>query len=89
MHGACSPFAQHQSIARRRRTGFWIHGRNSVVYPVRPHWQRLFFYGKKQKRFATLFSGVALMAYTFMVSNTYAIFLMGIGLMAVPYFLDF
>ena len=48
-----------------------------------------FVYGKKQKRFATLFSGVALMAYTFMVSNTYAIFLMGIGLMAVPYFLDF
>ncbi|MHB8348513.1 MAG: hypothetical protein ACYDHM_15460 [Acidiferrobacterales bacterium] len=48
-----------------------------------------FVYGKKQKRFATLFSGVALMAYTFMVSNTYAIFLVGIGLMAVPYFLDF
>ncbi len=48
-----------------------------------------FVYGKKHKRFAPLFCGVALMAYTFMVSNTYAIFLMGIGLMAVPYFLDF
>ena len=48
-----------------------------------------FVYGKKQKLFAPLFSGVALMAYTFMVSNTYAIFLTDIGLMAVPYFLDF
>ncbi len=46
-----------------------------------------FVYGKKQKRLAPLFSGVALMAYTFMVSNTYAIFLVGVGLMAVPYFL--
>lgn len=48
-----------------------------------------FVYGKKRKRFAPLFSGVALMAYTFMVSNTYAIFLIGICLMLVPRFLDF
>lgn len=48
-----------------------------------------FVYGKKQKRFAPLFSGVALMVYTFMVSNTYAIFLIGVGLMVAPRFLDF
>ncbi len=48
-----------------------------------------FIYGKKQKRLAPLFSGVALMAYTFMISNTYAIFFIGIALMAAPRFLDF
>lgn len=48
-----------------------------------------FVYGKKQKRFAPVFSGIALMVYTFLISNTYAIFFVGVGLMVAPRFLDF
>ncbi len=48
-----------------------------------------FIYGKKQLRYATLFAGVALMIYPYFVNNTYALVVIGLGLMAAPFFLDF
>lgn len=48
-----------------------------------------FIYGKKQQRFAALLAGVALMVYPYFVNNTYALVVIGLGLMAAPRFLDF
>jgi hypothetical protein len=48
-----------------------------------------FLYGKKQQRFAPLLAGLVLMVYPYFVANTYALLVIGVGLMAAPYFLDF
>jgi len=48
-----------------------------------------FVYGKKQQRFTALLAGLALIIIPYFVSNTYALVVVGLGLMAVPFFLDF
>jgi hypothetical protein len=48
-----------------------------------------FIYGKKQLRYAALFAGVALMIYPYFVNNTYALVVIGLGLMAAPFLIDF
>lgn len=45
-----------------------------------------FIYGRKQQKLVPLLCGIALMLFTFFVSNVWALVLIGIGLMAVPYF---
>ena len=46
-----------------------------------------FMYGKKQARFAALFSGIALMVFPYFVTNWILIVLIGLVLMALPYFI--
>ena len=48
-----------------------------------------FVYGKKQQRFAALLAGLALIIFPYFVSNTYALAVVGLGLMAAPFFFDF
>ena len=48
-----------------------------------------FVYGKKQQHFPALLAGLALIIFPYFVSNTYALVVVGLGLMAVPFFLDF
>ena len=45
-----------------------------------------FIYGKKQKRGVPLASGIALMVFPYFVSNTYLIVIIGIVLLALPYY---
>jgi len=46
-----------------------------------------FVYGKKQKAIVPLLSGLALMIFPYFVSNIYALVMIGIILMAIPYFI--
>jgi len=48
-----------------------------------------FIYGKKQGQVVAMLSGVALMAFTYFVTNAIFIVLIGIMLMALPYFLRY
>ena len=48
-----------------------------------------FVYGKKQGRFVAMLSGFALTAFTYFVTNSLLIVLIGIVLMALPYFLRY
>jgi hypothetical protein len=45
-----------------------------------------FVYGKKQGRFAALLSGAGLMVFPYFVSNAWLGILIGIALMALPFF---
>ncbi len=45
-----------------------------------------FIYGKKQQMFVPLLVGIALMGYTFFVSDWIAIVAIGVVLSALPYF---
>lgn len=45
-----------------------------------------FMYGKKQKRWIFLFSGLALMIFPYFVSNLFLVCAIGIALIAMPYF---
>lgn len=45
-----------------------------------------FVYGKKQRQIVPLITGVLLMLYTYFVPNPVAVVLVGIGIMAIPYF---
>jgi hypothetical protein len=45
-----------------------------------------FVYGKKQGRFAALLSGAGLMVFPYFVSNAWLSILIGIALMALPFF---
>jgi hypothetical protein len=45
-----------------------------------------FIYGKKQKRGVPFASGVGLMVFPYFVSNTYLIVIIGIVLLALPYY---
>jgi hypothetical protein len=45
-----------------------------------------FIYGKKQGRTVAMVSGIGLMAFTYFVTNSILIVLIGIVLMALPYF---
>lgn len=45
-----------------------------------------FIYGKKQRVVVPMVSGIALMAYPYFVTNTYAIVGIGVALTALPYF---
>lgn len=46
-------------------------------------------YGWRQRRPIPLLVGVALMAYTFFVTNVYLVVFIGIALIATPYFVRF
>ena len=45
-----------------------------------------FIYGKKQKRGVPFASGIGLMIFPYFVSNTYIAVIIGIVLMALPYY---
>jgi hypothetical protein len=45
-----------------------------------------FVYGKKQGRFAALISGVGLIIFPYFVSNVWLSIVIGIALMALPFF---
>jgi len=45
-----------------------------------------FIYGKKQHKVVPLISGIALIAYPYFISNTFALVVIGIALACVPYF---
>jgi len=46
-----------------------------------------FIYGKKQKSIIPLISGIGLMVSPYLISNIYALILLGIVLVALPYFI--
>ena len=48
-----------------------------------------FIYGKKQKSIVPLLSGIGLMIFPYLVSNIVLVFILGLVLAAVPYFLRF
>ena len=48
-----------------------------------------FVYGKKQQQWVALFSGIALCAFPYFVSNVFLIIVIGIGLMALPFFMRY
>jgi hypothetical protein len=48
-----------------------------------------FVYGKKQQRGIALLSGVALIFFPYFVTNWFLIVLIGIVLMALPYFIRY
>jgi hypothetical protein len=45
-----------------------------------------FIYGKKQSALVPLLCGLALMIFPYFVANTITLVAIGVGLMAVPYF---
>lgn len=45
-----------------------------------------FIYGRKQQQLVPLLCGIGLMGFTFFVSNDWLLLSIGVGLMAVPYF---
>ncbi len=45
-----------------------------------------FLYGKKQKAVVPLFTGIALFVFPYFVHNVYALVIVGITLVAIPYF---
>lgn len=45
-----------------------------------------FLYGKKQKAVVPLITGIALCIFPYFISNVYILVLVGVMLMAVPYF---
>ena len=46
-----------------------------------------FIYGKKQRQVIPLLTGIALCVYPYFLSNAYALVVVGILLMAVPWFI--
>lgn len=48
-----------------------------------------FVYGKKQKKMVPLFCGIALMGYTYVVTDLMLIMLLGVVLLALPYFVRY
>ncbi len=45
-----------------------------------------FVYGKRQQRVAALLSGIGLMVFPYFVSNVWLSMVIGVALMALPYF---
>ena len=48
-----------------------------------------FMYGKKQKRGVPFASGIGLMVFPYFVSNSYLVVIIGMVLIALPYFLRY
>jgi len=48
-----------------------------------------FIYGKKQKAVIPFFTGIALLTFPYFVSNVYMLVIIGIILVALPYFSRF
>ena len=48
-----------------------------------------FVYGKRQQRVAALLSGIGLIIFPYFVSNVWLSIVIGVALMALPYFLRF
>jgi len=47
-----------------------------------------FMYGKKQKALVPLLCGLGLMIYPYFISNSYALVVIGVVLIAIPYFIS-
>ena len=45
-----------------------------------------FFYGKKQKKVVPLITGIALCVVPYFIANVYALVIVGVILMAIPFF---
>lgn len=45
-----------------------------------------FIYGKKQKAIVPLFTGIALFIFPYFISNVYMLVIVGVILVALPYF---
>ena len=45
-----------------------------------------FTYGKKQKAIVPLFTGIALFVFPYFISNVYMLVIVGVMLVALPYF---
>jgi hypothetical protein len=45
-----------------------------------------FLYGKKQKKVAPLITGIALCVVPYFIANVYALVIVGVILMAIPFF---
>lgn len=45
-----------------------------------------FIYGRKQQQLVPLLCGIGLMGFTFFISNNWLLVGIGLGLMALPYF---
>jgi hypothetical protein len=48
-----------------------------------------FMYGRKRKRGVPFLSGIGLMVFPYFVSNVYLIVIIGMALIALPYFLRY
>jgi hypothetical protein len=48
-----------------------------------------FVYGKRQQRVAALLSGIGLIVFPYFVSNVWLSMVIGVSLMALPYFLRY
>ncbi len=46
-----------------------------------------FVYGKKQKAVIPFFSGIALIAFPYFISNVYVLVVFGIALISLPFFI--
>lgn len=49
----------------------------------------LFIYGKRQKAVVPLLCGLVLMVFPYFISNTILLVAIGVGLVALPYFLRY
>jgi hypothetical protein len=49
----------------------------------------LFIYGKRQKAVVPLLCGLVLMVFPYFISNTILLIAIGVGLVALPYFLRY
>jgi hypothetical protein len=47
-----------------------------------------FMYGKRQKALAPLLCALGLMIYPYFISNSYVLVIIGVALIAIPYFMS-
>ena len=64
--------------------GFFVYGRRQKRFVPQASGTNLF--GRRQKRFVPLACGVALMIFPYFVSNTMLLVILGLALIAIPYF---
>jgi hypothetical protein len=48
-----------------------------------------FMYGKKQQKLVPMFSGVLLCVYPYFTENIWALIVIGVALLAAPFFIDY
>ncbi len=46
-----------------------------------------FMYGKREQKYVPMFAGIALGVYPYFVTNAFGVVLVGLALMAAPYFI--
>ena len=96
--GGLAPRAREDSVRRRRPGGGSVRPLNFTVRRSLDTssllWGLLFgsiglgffVYGRRQKRVVPLACGVALMIFPYFVSNTTLLVMLGLALIAIPYF---